>query len=167
MNFRPDFNLIERLAAELREMLGDDFDEVTFLDTLDGETDALDIADRILATMMDDDALATAAKAQAADLKRRADRMDARADAHKRVLLTLLDATGQKKLERPRATISRRAGSLSVRIVDESSIPSQLCTVKTITAPDKAAIRAQIEAGELVPGAELVRGGDTVSVRVL
>ena len=35
----------------------------------------------------------------------------------------------------------------------------------TKRAKDKAAIKAQIEAGEVVPGAILVRGGDTVSVR--
>lgn len=167
MNIRPDFNLIGRMADDIRAMLGDDFDEVTFIDTLEGCTDALDIADATLAAMMDDEALAAAAKAQAQELKRRADRLEARADARKRSLLTLLDAIDAKKLERPRATISRRAGSVSVQITDEAAVPTQLCTVKTITAPDKAAIRKQIEAGETVPGAELVRGEDTVFVRVL
>jgi hypothetical protein len=55
---------------------------------------------------------------------------------------------------------------LSVRIDDDAAIPSQLLTVKTTTAPDKAAIKRQIEAGEHVPGAALVRGDDIVTVRV-
>lgn len=157
---------ISAISEQLREMLGEDFDDQAFWDTLDGETDALDIADRIIANMQTDAALADAAKAQADALAARAKRLGERQNAHKRALLTLLDATGQKKLERPCATVSRRAGSLSVHIVNEADIPSQLMTVKTTTSPDKTAIKKQIEAGETVPGAELVRGDDTVSVRV-
>lgn len=158
--------LIAAVSSELMDMLGDDFDADTFWDSLDGETDALDIADRILSHMQQDAALAAAAKAQADALAMRAERLGEREKAHKAALLALLDATGQKKLERPLATVSRRTGSLSVRITDETSIPSQLCTVKTTTAPDKTAIKKQIEAGETVPGAELVRGDDSVTVRI-
>lgn len=164
MNIHADIPLIKRVADQLREMLGEDFDDETFLDTLDGETDALDIADRLIASMQDDQALSDAAKSEAADISARAKRLAERADAKKRTLLMVLDATGEKKLERPRATISRRSGSMSVWIADEKSIPSQLC--KTTVTPDKTAIKKQLEAGEMVPGAELVRGADSITVRV-
>lgn len=164
MNVRPDISLISRVAEYLRDMLDEDFDSETFLDTLDGETDALDIADRLIASMQDDEALADAAKAQAAELSARAKRIAERAAAKKRTLGLILDATGERKLERPRATVSRMSGRVSVHITDEASVPSQLC--KTTVTPDKAAIKAQLDAGETVPGAELVRGEDTISVRV-
>jgi len=164
MNIRADIPLIQRIAASLREMLGDDLDDETLIDTLDGEADVADIADRMLSAMLDADALAVAIKAQEADLKARRQRVEARADAIRAQLLTLLDATGAKKMERPRATISRRAGLPSVVITDESAVPSQLC--KTTVTPDKAAIKAQLLAGENVPGAEIVTGADGVTVRV-
>ena len=167
MNLHANIPLIESISAELTDMLGEDFDAETFWDSLDGETDILDIADRIIAHMQADAALAAAAKEQAATLAKRASRIASRDGAHKKALLMLLEASGQKKMERPAATVSRRAGSLSVQITDEASIPSQLCTVKTTTAPDKAAIRKAIEAGETIPGAELVRGPDGVTVRTL
>ena len=66
-------------------------------------------------------------------------------------------------MERPIATVSKRIDSLSVKITDEASVPSQLC--KTVTTPDKAAIKAQLQAGESVPGAEMARGPDGVTVR--
>ena len=166
MNIRINTSLIEGMAAQLRDMLGDDFDSETFLDTLDGETDALDVADRIIARMLDSEALAEAVRGQEAELKARRERIDARADAYRRQLLPLLNAIGEKKLERPRATISRRAGLVSVQITDPASIPSQLQRVKTIAEPDKAAIKAQLQAGEDVPGAALVYGDDGVTVRV-
>ena len=164
MNIRFDPRLIETIAADLRDILGDDFDEATFLDTLDGETDALDIADALIARLQESEALSAAAKAQADALAARANRLKSRGSAYKAQMLKLLDAIGQKKLERPAATISRRSGSLSVRITDESSVPSQLC--KVVKQPDKTAIRRQIEAGEDVPGACLERGADGVTVRV-
>lgn len=156
-------NLIAIVAAEL-DAYRDDAE--CFWDTLDGETDALTVIDRTLTSMQDDEALAEAIKAQEAALKARRDRIAMRADAKKRVLGQVLRAAGEKSVERPRATVSVRDGNLSVRIEDEAEIPSQLLTVKTTTAPDKTAIKKQIEAGERVPGASLVRGGDIVTVRV-
>jgi hypothetical protein len=161
---RLDPGHVQRIADDLRAMLGDDFDPDTFLDTLDGETDALDIADKLIAEMQAADALADAAKAQADALASRAARLRARSHAHKAQFLPLLDAIGVKKLERPAATISRRQGSMSVQIIDPASIPSQLC--KIVATPDKTAIKAQIEAGVDVPGARLERGPDGVTVRV-
>jgi hypothetical protein len=166
MNIRPDLGHIAAVAAMLRDMLGSDPDETAFLDTLDGETDALDLADVLIGRLLDDAALVDAIGAQIKALGDRQARIARRNDAAKAAIGALLDAMRVKKLERPRATVSRRAGSMSVRIVDEASIPSQLCVTKTTTAPDKAAIRAQIEAGETVPGAELVRGTDGLTVRV-
>ena len=155
---------IRRWADEIRAELGDDFDAETFMDTLDGVTDAADIADRMIADMLAAEAMGEAIRGEIADLTARRDRYDARKEAFRRQLLALLDATGEKKMERPRATISRRVGLPSVQITDEKAIPSQLC--KTTVAPDKAAIKAQLLAGETVPGAQIVMGADGVTVRV-
>ena len=164
MNIRPDFSAIKRAAAEIRDILEDDPDEAAFLDTLDGATDALDIADAIISRSMHAAAMAAAAKAQAQDNAARAKRYEAREEACRGLMLQLIDAMGVKKLERPAATISRRAGGVSCIITDEAAIPSQLC--KTVTTPDKSAIKAQLLAGETVPGAALVTGDDGVTVRV-
>lgn len=164
MNIHADIPLIARVSAQIRDMLGDDYDDEAFLDTLDGETDAADILDRVIAKMQDAEALADAIRGQVHELDARRKRIDARADAFRATLLTIIDAMGMTKVERPRATISRRAGLLSVRIIDETAIPSQLC--KVVQTPDKAAIKKQLQAGETVPGAMLEAGPDGVTVRV-
>jgi hypothetical protein len=163
---RADFAHIATVAAFIRDLLGDDQDERAFLDTLEGETDAFDVADALIDKMQADMALAEAIKTREADLADRRKRIEGRAAACKASLGILLDAMGSAKIERPGATVSRRPGSLSVLITDEEAIPTQLRTVKTIVTPDKAAIKAQIEAGETVPGAALVRGDATVAIRV-
>jgi len=163
---RLDAFQISEAAAQIRYALGDDDDETAFLDTLEGATDAMEFADAVISAALESDALAAAIKDQEAALKARRDRILWRSEALRGQLLPLLNAIGVNKLERPRATISKRAGSVSVQITDPDSIPTQLLRTKTTTEPDKLAIKEQLQAGETVPGAELVRGADTVSLRV-
>lgn len=160
-----DLSRIRRMA-DLIATSDDRDDEPGFLDTLEGETDALEIADHLISEALGDDALSEAIKTEEAALALRRKRIEDRARSKRRAMLDLLDAAGVKKMERPRATISRRAGSIRVEIEDESSVPTQLMTVKTTASPDKAAIKAQIEAGSDVPGCALVRGEDSISLRV-
>ena len=166
MNLQTTIPLIQAVAAQLRDMLGEDFDTETFLDTLDGETDALDLIDRLIAEALDAEALSDALEAQEAAMRARRDRLKAKGDAMRKALLAVLDATGEKKVQRPRATVSRRAGTWRVEIYDPDVIPSQLRTVKQVVTPDRRAIKAMLDDGEPVPGAELVRGPDGITVRV-
>ena len=159
----PNLALIEAIARELEPYRDD---EEAFWTTLDGETNAVDLIDTFLAGVQDDEALAEAIKAQEAALKARRERIEMRAQAKRRTLGLILRAANMTKAERPRGTVSVRPGNLSVRIVNEEDVPSQLMRVKTTLSPDKAAIKAQIEAGEKVPGCELVRGDDVVTVRI-
>jgi hypothetical protein len=159
----PNLSLIELVASELAEYRDD---EEAFWDTLDGETNALDLIDALLAGEQDDAALADAISAQIDRLADRAKRIEDRGRAKRRTLGLILNAAGMKKAERPRGTVSIRPGNLSVRIVNEDDVPSQLVREKITRTPDKTAIKAQIEAGESVPGCELVRGDDIVTIRV-
>lgn len=160
---KANLALISALAEQLAPYRDD---EGTYLDTLDGETDVLDLIDAEIDAMQADEALAVSIRERESDLKTRRERIEARAAAHKRNLKLLLSHANLNKAERPLATVSLRPGSISVQITDEADIPSQLMREKVTRSPDKAAIKAQIEAGVTVPGAELVRGEETVSVRV-
>lgn len=164
MNNYANLGLIEQVSAQLVEMLGDDFDAETFWDTLDGETDALDLIGHLIVQREEAKAHALASKALADEYTARKKRLDEKQKAIASALGSILDATSQRKVAHPLGTVSRTNGRLSLNITDEAAIPSQLTT--TVVKPDNAAIKAQIEAGEDVPGAELVRGADGVAVRV-
>ena len=159
-----NINLIEHVAGVLRDMLGDDFDSDTFLDTLDGETDVMDIVGRLVADREEAKAFAAASKAIAAEYDGRARRLTDKAAAIAKALGAVLDATGEKKIAHPLATISRTKGRRSCLITDESAVPTQLC--RTTVTPDRTAILAALEAGETIPGAEIQIGDPGVSVRV-
>lgn len=158
------FGLIEQVANTIREMLGADFDLETFLDTIDGETDAMDILGKLIMAREDAKAHEAASKSVAEDYATRARRMVEKQRAIAKAIGQLLDAIGERKVAHPLGTVSRTAGTVSVEITDEASVPTQLC--KITKSPDKTAIRAAIEAGEEIPGAALTRGPAGVSVRV-
>lgn len=162
MNTQSKISLIAAMAEILAPYADD---EDLYLDTLDGETDILDILDSELLAMQSDSALAESIKTMESTLRERRSRIELRAEAHKANLKLILSHAKIKKADRPLATVSIRPGSLSVSITSEADIPSQLMREKITRSPDKDAIKAQIEAGEVVPGAILARGDDTVSVR--
>lgn len=164
MNHHANIPMIETVSAELRDMLGDDFDPETFWDSLDGETDALDLVGALIRQRVEAQTGEAAAKDAAGIYTARAKRMADRQKAIAKALGSILDATGERKVAHPLGTVSRTAGRLSVEITDEAAVPTQLC--KMIRKPDTAAIKAQLDAGETVPGAALVRGPDGVTVRV-
>ena len=156
--------LIEQVSDSLREMLGDDFDAGTFWDTLDGETDAMDLIGHLVRQRVEAKAHEVAAKEAADTFNARKQRMSDKQKALSKALGLILDASGESKVAHPLATISRTRGRVSAKVIDEGSIPSQLTV--TTTRPDLAAIKAQLDAGVSVPGAELVTGEPGLTVRV-
>ena len=156
------FEEIKRMSDEIRELTGDDQD--TFLDTLDGETDAMDILGKLVQERYEASIYEVATKDLAAAYTTRAKRLSARQDAISQTIGQLLDAMGEKKIMHPLATISRTKPRWSVRITDEADIPTQL--MKITTKPDLAAIKKQMEQGEIVPGCDINPGNPSITVRV-
>ncbi len=77
-------------------------------------------------------------------------------------LLDSMHRTGIEKIECPLFSISIRKNPPSVEILDQLSLPAQYMVTPEpkppVAAPDKAAIKKAIVAGEDVPGARLVQG---------
>lgn len=153
---------IAAVAADIRAMIGDDPDEVAFFDTLEGETDVMEIAGMLIMRRIEAQANRDAAKDVAKTFSERAARLDRVSDACAASLGKLLDAIGEQKLPHTLATVSRTKPRERVDITDPTAIPSQLCK----RVPDAAAIKKQLEDGEDVPGARLVTGEPGIMVRV-
>lgn len=156
-----DSALITMVAEHLHEYR-DDLE--AFWDTLDGETDVLDVVGTILECVIDAQSYELAARSQSDTYKRLADMHKGRQENLKRTLMSILNATGQQKIPHAYGTVSLRQGTESVVIHNEKEIPSQLCKV-TVT-PDKTEIKKQLKAGVQIDGAELVTGPQTISIRM-
>tara|TARA_B100001093_G_C26754113_1_gene982535 strand:- start:576 stop:1058 length:483 start_codon:yes stop_codon:yes gene_type:complete len=153
--------MIERVAEELSPF-ADDVD--CFWDTLDGETDVMELVGTLLENITKADSDNDAILLLIEKYHDRGKLIRNRRDKLKSTLKNILVATGQKKIPHALATVSMRKGGQSVRIVNDEEIPSQLC--KVVKIPDKTAIKNQLLAGENVDGAILFETPETISIRM-
>ncbi len=149
----------------ISEMLSDHADDLeTFWDTLDGETDVMDMVGSAISDLVT--AEGDEAKLDHMILKytQRRDAVRSRQHSLKQALKSIMLATDQKKIPHSLGTVSLRNGSQSVIIEDEKEIPTQLC--KTTVTPDKATIKRLLTAGETISGAVLHTGPQSISIRM-
>jgi len=167
----PTFSLerqtagVKALADAMRPAIGEDDDALA--DLIEGETDALEAASRLLRWMGERQANSAALKAYEADLAGRRKRLDDGVATARAALSRFMEEVGLTKLERPEATLSvREAGPSVVYAIDfdPEALPEELRRWKC--EADKHAAKAALEAGEEVPGARLTNGGSVLTVRV-
>ncbi len=132
------------------------------LDALQGEFDAK--ADRVACAIKNQEAEAQAIKGEIKELEKRAKAKERSALWLKEYLLCEMQAIGKNKLETPRNIIRVGKNPTSVKIEDDAKFVlwaaqhnDRLLTYSA-PKPNKKAIREFLEAGEELPGAELVRG---------
>lgn len=123
------------------------------LDTLIAERDTK--IENIALYIKELEAEATAIKAEADKLSKRAKATQAKADRLKNYLSCNLIANGDRNFSTARCKIGFR--SSTVVEVDEDTIPKMYLTEKITYAADKKAIKAELESGVDIPGATLVK----------
>jgi len=156
---------VKALADAMRPAIGDDDDALA--DLIEGETDALEAASRLLRWMGERQANIAALKAYEADLAGRRKRLEDGIATGRAALSRFMETVGLTKLERPEATLSLREAGPSVSYAidfDPERLPEELRRWKC--EADKHAVKAALEAGETVPGATLNNGGSVLTVRV-
>jgi len=153
---------IRRIADSIREICGNDDD--TFLDTLDGETDVVDVLAKLIQERLEVLGYEATNKELAEQYKRRADKMATKADAINQQMKHLLNAMGVKKVNHALATVSITKPRWSVEVVDEAQVPTQLKV--TTSKPDLRAIKKILDDGEPVPGCRPKVGYEGITVRI-
>lgn len=151
---------IDDMLAAYPELLDD---ESLRADMLEAETSLPALASKIVRVRGERLAFAEGLNGFIKDLTQRRDRLSRGADGLKGLLLKLMATAKLPTLALPEATVSVTPGRSTVSIVDVEELPQG--TFTTIRQPDKAAIKAMIDAGEEVPGAALVTGENVLTVR--
>jgi hypothetical protein len=166
MNAVPHPAAVERAmsaAMSLIQSLGDDAeDEAILMSSLEGETDVIEVARRLIRAALDLEAMEKAASARVDDLNARANRFAARAQAARETVKQMLDALNLSKLTDPEFTVSLRTGPPKVIVTDEQQLPAELFRVRR--SPDLTAIGRALDAGP-VNGATRSNGSLVLSVR--
>ncbi|EFB72009.1 MULTISPECIES: siphovirus Gp157 family protein [Providencia] len=135
-------------------------------DTLEGlEGELGDKLDAIMVHVRNIEGQAETLSKESKRLAERKNQFDNQIKNLKQYALTCLLTSGKDSLKTLRNTFTARKGTVSVVIDDESLLPDELIDVQTVTAPDKKAIKARIDKGEIIDGAHLETGARTLQVR--
>lgn len=138
-------------------------DETALIDTIDGETGALDAVAYLVRSAREDEATAKALSDMLGDMRERKARFERRADTRRAGALAMMEALGVRKVERPDFSASIRQTPPKVEIVDERLLPDHF--IRLTPSPEKSAIAEALKAGKVVQGAVLSNGGNSISVR--
>ena len=138
-------------VGRLKEQLAGYEDDV-ILASIESETNALDLIDRIIEHVVADEALVESGKA-------RLKRIEARADRHREILKAMM-AEIAEKVERPLATLSLGTGPRTAVVTDAKLMPE----VHGRRAIDKQELLRGLKAGA-VEGAELSNGAPVLTLR--
>ena len=159
-----DARFIIQHIGRLKEAFPEIAEDADLLaDTIEGETDFARIMEKLADAYMDAVSFKGAIADRLSGLKERQDRVSTKADVLKSLMQAALEESQQRSITLPEATISIRAGGQTVDIINAAELPQGFTA--TEVRPLKAEIRTALLAGELVPGAALVRSPDTLTVR--
>lgn len=152
------------LARQLREMCGDD--DLAFIDTLDGCSDAVEAVRSTLRAIATWEALEAAAKALAQRYAARAQDFAARQERARNALVQFMGDVGERSMTLPEGTITRKAGAAKVvGEGDPETMAPEFVRTKTTRELDKVAIKRALEQGAEVPGFSLSNGCETLQIR--
>lgn len=147
------------ILAEHPELADDDEFRA---DVLEGQTDILTFADRLIEHLQRVSSDEEALRIRIASLDDRKRAFGKRKDTIRETLRNIVSVTG--KLTRPLATLSVTTGRQQLVIAEGAALPAYLTRVTV--EPDKSAISDALKAGALIPGCSFEPAPDSLLVRV-
>lgn len=157
----------QSLLANFRVVLADD--EQAIHDAVEGETDLLQTFDAAIARLAEIESLADGIGDLQRKLKDRKSRLEAQADTIRAAMQHAMEVASIRKHEAPAGTASLRNVAPTLRIIEESEIPSRFFEPQPPKLDKKALLDALKTASvekTSIPGAELSNGGVTVSIKL-
>lgn len=156
--------------AELREALKREYgladDDQALIDTLDGMSDLKDMIVWAARRVKELEKQSTGIKDYVGELNTRRERIDGAADRLRERMAAAMIEAGEKSIKDAAVTISAHIGAPKLVITNELELPEGYLKAKTTYTPDRDAIRAELEAGRPVAGAQLSNGQPMLTLRV-
>lgn len=161
------YELTDQYNKALNELLDiENLDDETFNDTMEGlESELEDKLFNTAAYMQNIEADSKALKDAEARIKSRRVVLDNKVARLKEYVRFNLEQSGIPKIERPEFKLSLRKGVESVDIKDESLVPDEYTTVKTVKSVNKKLAAKALKNGKLISGLGLNRGKSSLSIK--
>lgn len=150
------------LLANIRDVIGDDDEMIAT--AVEGETSLVEAISSAVDRLAEVGAHCEVLAARIKDLSERKGRFEDQASRIKAAIHVAMGHGELRKLELPQATISIRAVQPKVEVIDETEIPARFWKRKDPELDRKELLKA-LNAKEVIPGATLSNGGETISIR--
>src|SRR5215207_3276836 len=136
----------------------------TLADTVEGLTNLYEIIAAVIRSALLDEALASGLKQRIEQMEERQRRLDDRAAKRREMVREAMVQNGIRKIIDPEFTLSLRAGTFSLVVVDESAIPSRFWEAR---APrlNKQGLLSELKQGADIAGVALSNPERVLSVR--
>lgn len=151
---------------ELAAMADDESLAEAVRDTMQGVVGEFEDKGKAIAcVLLNMDGDVEAIDAQIARLNDRKKAIINRQESMKDYLRENMEACGIKKITHPLFSITCVQGREIAVIDQESILPDEMVTVKTVVSPDKSAIAKALKEGLEVPGAHLERAKSSIRIK--
>ena len=150
------------LLANIRDVIGDDEDMA--LTAIEGETGLTEMIGGAVSRIQELEAFEAAIAEQVKALNERKSRFARQSEHIRQAILVAMGHVDMKKLELPHATVTRKPVPPKAEITSEADIPSKFWKPADPKLDRKALLEA-LKDKEVVPGAALSNGGETIMIR--
>ena len=138
-------------------------DEQFRADVLEGETNIQDVLTRLVNVSREAETMAEAVKARKMEIGERQSRFERKAEAARKLILSVMEKAELPKAQLTEATLSMRHLPPAPIVQDADALPDNC--VKIERKPDMRAIKAAIEGGAQVPGIVMSNGRPSLTIR--
>ena len=153
------YQIVSEYRQQLDALAELDIDAQTYADTLDGMQGELqDKLRAVIAYSIDLEIEATGAAAASKRMKERAESIENRVKWLREYALRAMEATGLPEISTDEWAAKVAKKPPSVVIAESAELPAEYIRTTVKTEPDKAALKAALVAGKVVPGVSLVDG---------
>ena len=155
------------VANDYAKLSNDDsFTQEEIQDTLDAiEGEFGDKVGNVLALIKNTQSDIEALKSESDSLLRRARIASNKVDNLKQYIVSSMESAGLKELSAGVQSVTVRAPSKKVNIVDVDKLPIELKEFETVIKPMTMEIKHLINSGQEVPGAEIVTGKPSLLIK--
>ena len=153
------YECVAEYRAQLDALAELDLDAQTYADTLESiHGPVQDKLRAVIAYSLDLEIEATGAAAASKRMKERAESIDNRVKWLREYALRAMEATGMGEISTDEWAAKVAKKPASVVIAEGVELPAEYVRTTVKTEPDKAALKAALAAGAVVPGVSLVAG---------
>ena len=152
--------LADQLKAQYAEI-----DDETLHDTLEGVSDLPQLLAQVVRSALEDEVLIGALKARIGEMGERLERFKLRAEKKRALACRTMGSAGIDRLQADDFSVSLRASTQRLEIVDEGQIPHEFL-IPQPPRIDRVGLLSRLKTGQAVSGAALAYGEPHITVRV-